>query len=102
MLAFFIAILLLNCPTHYTLIISKCLMVVTISIVILKTKHFHIVAVVGQTGHVHKFLMACLVQNVFNAYKSINNDESKSNKAMCIELSDALYIYSQEFYDFGN
>ena len=56
----------------------------------------------GQTGHVHKFLMSCLVQNVFNAYKSINNDESKSNKAMCIELSDALYIYSQEFYDFGN
>ena len=67
-----------------------------------KDKNFHIVAVVGQTGHVHKFLMTCLVQNVFNAYKSINNDESKSYKAMCIELSDALYIYSQEFYEYMN
>ena len=54
----------------------------------------------GQEGHVHKFLMASLLQNIFNAYKTINNDFTKDFQTMCIELSDEIYAYSQQFIEF--
>jgi hypothetical protein len=53
----------------------------------------------GQEGHVHKFLMAALIQNTFNAYKAINKDETKDFQTLCIELSDEMYEYSQTFVD---
>ena len=50
-------------------------------------------------GHVHKFLMASLLQNVFNAYKTIRKDESKDFQTLCIELSDEIFEYSQQFIE---
>ena len=51
----------------------------------------------GQDGHGHKFAIACIVQNTFNAYHSINNLESRSFKDNCIKLSNDLFKYATKF-----
>jgi hypothetical protein len=43
--------------------------------------------------------MASLLQNVFNAYKTIRKDESKDFQTLCIELSDEIFEYSQQFIE---
>jgi hypothetical protein len=50
----------------------------------------------GENGHCHKFIMACLLQNVINLHRStLREDEPKrSFKSMCVELSDDLVMYA--------
>ena len=47
----------------------------------------------------YTFLMASFLQNVFNAYKTIRKDESKDFQTLCIELSDEIFEYSQQFIE---
>lgn len=47
----------------------------------------------GDKGHHHKFSLACILQNTFNAHNSLNGIEysGTSFRAQCLELADALY-----------
>ena len=50
----------------------------------------------GEAGHHHDFIMATVVQNIFNAYHSINTIEHRFTdfKYMCDQLSTDIFNYS--------
>lgn len=56
----------------------------------------------GEDGYTMKFMMACILQNTFNAYKSIQNDDSfdLSFYNMCMLLSEQLPEHSFTYQTF--
>lgn len=53
----------------------------------------------GEVGEHHDFVMACVLQNTFNAYHYINNTchNSVSFPSMCDELSHDIFLHSINF-----
>lgn len=50
----------------------------------------------GESGHIHKFIMCCIVQNVVNLYESslpLDAPHAKCH-ARILELSDDLFSYA--------
>lgn len=53
----------------------------------------------GEDGEHNDFIMACILQNTFNAYHHINNVHvgSITFKEMCDSLSDDIFSYSMNY-----
>jgi hypothetical protein len=56
--------------------------------------------VLGESGTHHDFLMACILQNTFNAWHQVTGDNPVTTnfKTFCYDLSDQLFVHSQSYH----
>ena len=52
--------------------------------------------VLGESGAHNDFIMACILQNTFNAFHAVNKRDPRETTFLkfCIELSDAIFMHS--------
>ena len=55
--------------------------------------------VLGETGVHNDFIMACILQNIFNVTHAINGTDPAATTFLefCIELSDEIFIHSLKY-----